>query len=202
MPFSSFEYHPVFSNGLVQEFFTENHWSKLPPLWQSCLRVTPLPSFCHQLLHLPAVTADQDYVHAPTSIVLPLSLLAFAALARALSYQRQPQTMHTHKSDNHHRDLSSCSSAVPNGHQMTKGIGCSTSQIAALDHSFRRHVKPKKQHEIMRLAEVNGLGKKKGRERKREGGRERERERERGRDREREREDGRKGEIFFSYHFL
>ena len=158
--FSSIEYLSAFCNGLVQEFFTEDHWSKLPPSWQSCLGVMPLPSFCHQLFRLPVAAGDQEDADAPIGVVLPLSLLAFAALARTLSHQRQPQTMHAHKDASHQAGFSSWSSPVPNGHQMAKDVRHAPSQIADLEHLFRRHVKLKKQHEIIRLAEVNRLDKK------------------------------------------
>ena len=112
-------------------------------------------------------TGDQDDVDAPIGVVLPLSLLAFASLARALSHQRQPQMMCAHKDPLHQAGFSSWNSAVPNGHQMTKDVRHTPSQIADLEHSFRRHVKLKKQHEIIRLAEVNRLDEKKGRQRER-----------------------------------
>ena len=65
------------------------------------------------------------------SQVYPLSLLSFAAAAQAVALPRMPHLQQTHGSD--HRGQ------------------C---QVEGVEHLFRRHVKPKKQHEIKCLAEV------------------------------------------------
>ena len=64
-------------------------------------------------------------------VVLPLSLLAFAASASSLS----------HPNETHSR---SC----------WNGSEARLSQIPGVHHMFRRHVGLKKQHEIKQLAEV------------------------------------------------
>ena len=64
--------------------------------------------------------------------VYPLSLLAFAAAAGALALPRVQQQQ-------------------PPGSSSGDGGRC---QVAGLDHLYRRHVKPKKQHEIKCLAKV------------------------------------------------
>ena len=70
-----------------------------------------------------------------SGVVLPLSLLAFSATAGVLAY---PYTVD-----------SACNGEDRDG----GGYG---SQITGLSHIFRRHVKPKKQHEIKELGKVCG----------------------------------------------
>ena len=71
--------------------------------------------------------------------VYPLSLLAFVATSHALSIPRQPQK---YREDTE---------------EEVRASGGPVSQVAGLDHVFRRHVKPKKQHEIKNLAEVRKI---------------------------------------------
>ena len=66
--------------------------------------------------------------------VYPLSLLAFGAAAQALALPRLPHSQQTHVGS--HQLEGECS------------------QVKGIDHLYRRHVKPKKQHEIKCLAEV------------------------------------------------
>ena len=82
---------------------------------------------------------------ATVNKVYPLSLLAFVASARTLSVSRQPHPRHREETAN--RQSSGSSRGCGKG-------GRVPAQIARLDHLFRRHVKPKKQHEIRVLAEV------------------------------------------------
>lgn len=69
--------------------------------------------------------------HETLPAILPLSLLAFSATASALSYPIYPTYL---------------SNACDN-----------LSQILGLSHVFRRHVKPKKQHELIELGKVRTL---------------------------------------------
>ena len=67
--------------------------------------------------------------------VLPLSLLAFVVSCEVLSYPSVPAN----------DDDTLDSSNEPQ------------SQIPQIDHMFRRHVNPKKQHEIKQLGKVNAV---------------------------------------------
>ena len=77
--------------------------------------------------------------------VYPLSLLAFVASAHALLISRQPLPQR--------RNEESVPTSKSRGAELRgRTMG---PQVAGLDHVFRRHVKPKKQHEIVNLTEVN-----------------------------------------------
>ena len=104
--------------------------------------------------------------------VYPLSLLAFTATARALSLPRHPipspfsRSASSHHRDDARRQTGSVELHVPasmnsTGNHKRCGKGGCFSQVAGMDHRYRRHVKPKKQHEIKCLAEVGTKDKKK-----------------------------------------
>ena len=76
--------------------------------------------------------------YRPVDRVYPLSLLAFVATAHSLSLSRRPPRQ---------------ASEGRTDEEEKEGRG-SKSQVAGLEHVFRRHVKPKKQHEIKNLAKV------------------------------------------------
>lgn len=113
------------SDAYIIEFFTEDLWSTLPCTWQPVLKDLSYPQIADLLLD--ATHGDRRY---PS--VWPLSLLAFRATAHALAFPRQATY---------------------------KGVGVSMpdefvenhSQSSLLGHIFRKHVKPKKQHEIRKL---------------------------------------------------
>ncbi|GCB81469.1 hypothetical protein scyTo_0022512 [Scyliorhinus torazame] len=112
----------------VVEFFSENLWEKVPRSWQATLSNLTSPQLSTLLLEQgPCVGCES---------VWPLSLLAYRASAHALSFSRQPW----------------------GGPSPTLGAGgrpeeyrTNRSQSSRLSHHLRRHVKPKKQHEIRRL---------------------------------------------------
>uniref|UniRef100_UPI00358E213E methyltransferase-like protein 25B isoform X2 n=1 Tax=Myxine glutinosa TaxID=7769 RepID=UPI00358E213E len=105
------------------EFFTENHWNKIPASWQFVLERLSQDELCRLLLD------DRvDPICYPA--VWPLSLLAFKATSAALTLPRWPAL---------------------GGSLEFNGDG---SQSRLLGHAFRRHVKPKKQHEICRLGQI------------------------------------------------
>ena len=80
-----------------------------------------------------------DWCRSKCTVVLPLSLLAFSATAAALSY---PYTA---------KDNNDIIEPLGGGGACEYGP-----QVSGLSHLFRRHVKPKKQHEIKELAKVSG----------------------------------------------
>ena len=75
--------------------------------------------------------------------VYPLSLLSFVAAAHSLSLSRRPS-----------RQLSRRETEEKEEEEVRGGGTRHISQVTGLDHVFRRHVKPKKQHEIKNLAKV------------------------------------------------
>uniref|UniRef100_A0A8V5GFI8 Uncharacterized protein n=1 Tax=Melopsittacus undulatus TaxID=13146 RepID=A0A8V5GFI8_MELUD len=99
------------------DFFTEGLWAQLPPPWQTALGSAPPPQLA-RLLGGPDPGGPGP--------LWPLSLLAFAAASRALSFPRGRP------------------GAAPRP-------PCHSRRLHPL---LRRHVKPKKQHEIRRLGKL------------------------------------------------
>ncbi|KAG7261628.1 hypothetical protein CRUP_002881 [Coryphaenoides rupestris] len=113
------------SDSYIIEFFTEELWEKLPASWREALCGLSFPQVADLLLD--STCQDRRY---PS--VWPLSLLAFRATAHALSFPRRA------------------------GQQSGAGDPAEDflenhSQSSMLGHIFRKHVKPKKQHEIRKL---------------------------------------------------
>ncbi|NXW45141.1 RRNAD protein, partial [Nyctiprogne leucopyga] len=108
-------YQPLL-DAYVIDFFAEGLWAQLPPPWQPALAAATPP----QLAGLLGGRAGGP------GAAWPLSLLAFAAAARAL--------------------------ALPRG--CPGGSPCPPCQSSRLHPLLRRHVKPKKQHEIRRLGKL------------------------------------------------
>ncbi|NWV38405.1 RRNAD protein, partial [Grantiella picta] len=107
-------YRPLL-DAFIIDFFTEGLWAQLPPAWQPALAsATPL-----QLARLLGGRGGPG-------AAWPLSLLAFAAAARALAFPR------------------GCPGESPHP-------PCQSSRLHPL---LRRHIKPKKQHEVRRLGKV------------------------------------------------
>ncbi|NXV07305.1 RRNAD protein, partial [Cettia cetti] len=110
-------YRPLL-DAFVIDFFTDGLWAQLPPAWQPALtNATPV--------QLAGLLGGRGGPGA----AWPLSLLAFAAAARALAFPR---------------GYLGGSPRPP----------CQSSHLHPL---LRRHVKPKKQHEIQRLGKVGAL---------------------------------------------
>ncbi|NWH41461.1 RRNAD protein, partial [Chloropsis hardwickii] len=101
------------------DFFTEDLWAHLPPAWQPVLASAN-----------PAQLASLLGGRRGPGAAWPLSLLAFAAAARALAFPRESPGRSPGRSPR---------------------PPCQSSQLHPL---LRRHVKPKKQHEIQRLGEL------------------------------------------------
>lgn len=156
---------------LLQEFFTDNLWATLPGSWQEALDGLKPPQLATQLLGVPGEGEVVRYgqegpragglrltvspglpglqtgavglqwscslVSRPAcrrySSVWPLSLLALKSTACALAFTRTP------------------------GFQTPSEFLENPSQSSRLTAPFRKHVRPKKQHEIRRLGEVRRL---------------------------------------------
>lgn len=116
------------SDSYIIEFFTEDLWLTLPSNWQPVLQDLTYPQVADLLL-------DSSHQDRRYPAVWPLSLLAFRATAHALAFPRQHQ---------------------PDGERFTGLMKPgefleNQSQSSLLGHIFRKHVKPKKQHEIRKL---------------------------------------------------
>ncbi|XP_008292096.1 methyltransferase-like protein 25B [Stegastes partitus] len=116
------------SDSYIIEFFTEDLWHTLPSSWQAVLQDLSYPQIAD--LFLDATHEDRRY---PS--VWPLSLLAFRATAHALAFPRESI----------HEQGRVAGLVKPEEFQENQ------SQSSLLGHIFRKHVKPKKQHEIRKL---------------------------------------------------
>ncbi|XP_068996910.1 methyltransferase-like protein 25B [Embiotoca jacksoni] len=116
------------SDSYIIEFFTEDLWHTLPSKWQPVLQDLSYPQIADLLLD--CTNGDRRY---PS--VWPLSLLAFRASAHALAFPREQR-----------RERGSAAGSVKPEEFLEN-----QSQSSLLGHIFRKHVKPKKQHEIRKL---------------------------------------------------
>ncbi|CAH1273162.1 RRNAD1 [Branchiostoma lanceolatum] len=117
----------------VCEFFTEKHWDKIPESWRSVLHGIAPQEIADDLLCSSG--------RGTRTTVWPLSLLAFRATAHSLTLPRQACNLGTLVGQ-----LGADGSSLP------EDIRDGQLGSPELQHCFRRHVKPKKQHEILRLA--------------------------------------------------
>ncbi|KAM6112566.1 LOW QUALITY PROTEIN: methyltransferase-like protein 25B [Phoenicopterus ruber ruber] len=109
-------YRPLL-DAYVIDFFAEGLWARLPPPWQAALATAAPPQLAGLL----------GGGGGGPGAAWPLSLLAFAAAARALAFPRG---------------------------ERPGGAPRPPCQSARLHPLLRRHVKPKKQHEIRRLGKL------------------------------------------------
>ncbi|XP_015427210.1 PREDICTED: protein RRNAD1 [Myotis davidii] len=109
----------------IIEFFTDNLWGTLPCSWQEALDGLNPPQLATQLLGMPGEGEVVRY-----RSVWPLTLLALKSTAYALAFTRTPKF------------------------QAPSEFRENPSQSSRLKAPFRKHVRPKKQHEIRRLGEV------------------------------------------------
>uniref|UniRef100_A0A8C3WS90 Methyltransferase like 25B n=1 Tax=Catagonus wagneri TaxID=51154 RepID=A0A8C3WS90_9CETA len=109
----------------IIEFFTDNLWGTLPWAWQEALDGLNPPQLAALLLGMPGEGEVVRY-----RSVWPLTLLALKSTAYALAFTRTP------------------------GFQTPSEFLENPSQSSRLTAPFRKHVRPKKQHEIRRLGEL------------------------------------------------
>ena len=130
-------------NSFVLDFFHESHWSRLPPSWQSVLAtVSPeeLAAWLEPGTPLTSQRAGQPW---------PLSLLALKQSLQQLGLERRPVP-----------DLASLAQSLslpsdsPAWQFEPELLSESGGQHQSLRHVFRKHVKPKKQYEMCRLAKL------------------------------------------------
>ncbi|KAM6935940.1 methyltransferase-like protein 25B isoform 1-T1 [Lycodopsis pacificus] len=119
------------SDSYIIEFFSKDHWQSLPNTWQPVLQDLTYRQVADLLLD--ATQGDRRY---PS--VWPLSLLAFRATAHALAFPRECR-----------RERGGAVGSVKPEEFLDN-----QSQSSLLGHIFRKHVKPKKQHEIRKLGSL------------------------------------------------
>ncbi|XP_012664094.1 protein RRNAD1 isoform X4 [Otolemur garnettii] len=109
----------------IIEFFTDNLWGTLPDSWQAALDGLNPPQLATLLLGMPGEGEVVRY-----RSVWPLTLLALKSTATSLAFTRTP------------------------GFHTPSEFLENPSQSSRLTAPFRKHVRPKKQHEIRRLGEL------------------------------------------------
>merc|ERR1719154_15499 len=134
------EHYEWLINSFVLDFFIDSHWNHLPSSWKDVLtNITP-----HDL-------ADWlDHKETPKyTEPWPLSLLALKQTIKYLSLPRAPVG-----------DLSCVNTFLKPGDSFqswefeSEMLSESGGQHSSLKHVFRKHVKPKKQYEMCRLAKL------------------------------------------------
>jgi len=134
------EHYEWLINSFVLDFFIDSHWNHLPSSWKDVLtNITPRD------------LADwMDHKETPKyNEPWPLSLLALKQTIKHLSVARTPvndlncvKTFLKHPESTHSWEFEP--------HMLSESGG----QHASLKHVFRKHVKPKKQYEMCRLAKL------------------------------------------------
>ncbi|XP_006821494.1 methyltransferase-like protein 25B [Saccoglossus kowalevskii] len=119
-------YYKWLSDAYVVEFFVKDHWNTIPKQWQDVLQDLEIDVMGSLLMQSPK--AETSFCK-----VWPLSLLAYRSAAHALALSRTPRD-----TDDEIQ------------HVLKKTKPC----YEPLPHHYRRHVKPKKQYEISRLAKL------------------------------------------------
>ncbi|KAM8712649.1 hypothetical protein ACLKA7_013046 [Drosophila subpalustris] len=111
-------------NSYVSDFYVDDHWKKLPLSWQKHLEQLPVESLAELL-------QSDDDVQVTRRSVWPLELLALRQVLRSLDISRAPK-----------------------GQQEVELPGCPLLEHRKLKHMFMKCVKPKKSHEIRRMAAI------------------------------------------------
>jgi len=143
-------------NSFVLDFFLDYHWNHLPASWQPTLTSIPPTQL--------AAWLDPQATPAYTS-PWPLSLLALKQAITACSLPRKPVkdlqqlkkflshgkgTMKPKQTRDEKAALEFTDSWTFEPELLSAAAGCHS----GLRHVFRKHVKPKKQHEMCRLARL------------------------------------------------
>lgn len=132
----------------VLDFFVDEHWSKLPSSWKSFLdRATP-----DDLAFL--IDLQNDEIAHSITHVWPLEILALKASIKTYSLKRNPigrlelcknlGLVQKLEDEIFQEWPSNCTDELT-----TEG-----GQHKGLKHVFRKHIKPKKQHEIVRMSQL------------------------------------------------
>uniref|UniRef100_L7LYT7 Putative rrna adenine n-6-methyltransferase n=1 Tax=Rhipicephalus pulchellus TaxID=72859 RepID=L7LYT7_RHIPC len=125
------------NDAYVLDYFVEQQWHKLPPSWQETLSVIDLSDLSDWL---------ETGLPAQRRSVWPLSLMCLAPVARQLALNRCPIA-----------SPADIPLLLPDDLAGGKDLQWPVFHCCGnrnLTHAFRKHVKLKKQHEIIRLAMV------------------------------------------------
>jgi hypothetical protein len=127
-------------DSFVINFFVDDHWNALPQAWRAAFEEATFEETCELLLPL---SQDEGMKHGRACVynrVWPMSLLAFLKATRTLTLDRRQRIL---------KGKFRMESEVED--PKTKLL--EESKLVS-EHLLLRHVKPKKQHELMHLSEV------------------------------------------------
>ena len=132
-------------NSFVLDHFLDGHWTMLPSSWQTAL-ASSSPLSLAAWLDSGCETSSQ-----PSTEPWPLSLLALKQSLQQLSLPRRPVQDLSCVAQFHNLPADSSDKAWQFEPEMLSASG---GQHQSLRHVFRKHVKPKKQYEMCRLAKL------------------------------------------------
>jgi len=121
----------------VLDFFVDNHWSILSDNWKDLIDVLT-PEHLAFLIDL-----ENDAKSVTLTTVWPLELLALKASIKTYSLKRKPWSRE--------RLVSALSIKEQESAEEWPG------EFKKLQQVFRKHIKPKKKHEIIRMADVASM---------------------------------------------
>ena len=135
----------------VLDFFVEDHWSKIPENWRQFLNAAS-----HEDLAFLIDLNDENF--EPTfNKVWPLEVLALKATIKRYALNRAPISRLQLMTDLNVL-VQNQDANTPNGYNWplncTDELTVEAGQHKALQHVFRKHIKPKKQHEIVRMSQL------------------------------------------------
>jgi len=129
-----------------QEFFTQHHWEKLPSSWAATFDSLSLNELGEWM-------SESD---SKISTILPLSLLALKHFCQSRALDRNsissPVPVLQYLEHQNYKNTPSDSNW-----NVSEEEANSTTQSVKLRNIFRKHVKPKKQHELSRLSHICAL---------------------------------------------
>jgi len=140
-------------DSLVHDFFVDNHWSRMPASWQTVMAQLSQGQLSNFIRF--------DSCFTTGSPVLPLELLALRSTVSRLSLTRHPVPGVQDVLDQVGVGSDGASkgdhqNSTTHGHwrSYAEEISRAGGQHKNLHNLFRKHVKPKKQHEIARMASL------------------------------------------------
>ena len=136
----------------VLDFFVEDHWSKIPNNLKTFLdQATP-----EDLAYLIELDVDQNHENTNSKVVWPLEMLALKSAIKTFSLKRTPITKSQLIENLGGKLQNNCDHIKDEAWPLdcTEELTVQGSQQKGLKHVFRKHIKPKKQHEIVRMSQL------------------------------------------------
>ncbi|XP_076465559.1 uncharacterized protein LOC143297222 [Babylonia areolata] len=145
----------------VSDFYVKDHWSRLPPPWQQFLETADFSTLSCLLTGRPWCSATTGCSVGPLSLLALKAFTERRAMSRSFVDMDDPCVAATVS-----QTLNSCEFRAPpdpSADQLPENASCThtdrtlgfkNGQLMEMEHIFRKHVKPKKQHEIRQLGKV------------------------------------------------